>query len=102
LLLRPPRSPLSPYTTLFRSLYANHGRDLRMTVRYYGYSIMMYDLRPKARGRVGLKSNNPFAPPLIDPQYLTHRSDLERMIRGIRSEEHTSELQSRFDLVCRL
>lgn len=65
-------------------LYANHGRDLRMTVRYYGYSIMMYDLRPKARGRVGLKSNNPFAPPLIDPQYLTHRSDLERMIRGIR------------------
>lgn len=65
-------------------LYADHGRDLSMAVRHYGYSTMMYDLRPLARGRVGLKSADAFAPPLIDPQYLTHKSDLQRMIRGIR------------------
>ena len=65
-------------------LYADHGRDLRMAYRNYGYSVMMYDLRPQARGRVGLKSASAFAPPLIDPQYLTHRSDIERMIRGLR------------------
>jgi len=65
-------------------LYADHGRDLGMTFRYYGYSIMMYDLRPLARGRVGLRSADPFAPPLIGPNYLTHDSDLQRMIRGIR------------------
>ena len=87
-------------------LYADHGRDLRMAFRHYGYSVMMYDLRPLARGRVGLKSTNPFAPPLIDPRYLTYKSDLQRMIRGIRqvrkinaqsalANHHTEELKPR-------
>src|SRR3712207_7003379 len=70
---RPPRSTLFPYTTLFRSVL----------------------------------------PGVIDTQVhfrepgLTHKEDLESgsraaVLGGVRSEEHTSELQSRQYLVCRL
>src|SRR5207249_9324294 len=43
-------------------------------------------------------------PPLLRDPSATHRVYLTWMHRGeqVRSEEHTSELQSRFDLVCRL
>src|SRR6266496_6425256 len=61
---RPPRSPLFPYTTLFRSY--EHG-----TRRIVGVSATGMTACPCAQELV-------------------------------RSEEHTSELQSRRDLVCRL
>src|SRR2546428_6015651 len=70
---RPPRSTLFPYTTLFRSLAACEGRDK--------------PLAPPSPVTVpggGL----PGSPGTV--------TDLAR------SEEHTSELQSRSDLVCRL
>src|SRR3989442_8046130 len=73
---RPPRSTLFPYTTLFRS-------TLR-TPRRRG--------RPRAAGRPPLGAAN-------------RRRAARRLLRGgglRRSEEHTSELQSRPHLVCRL
>src|SRR2546430_11836950 len=74
---RPPRSTLFPYTTLFRSLAFNAQEEIL------------------ARGVV---------------HFLIHGADrntLARMWNGIRhpgkrSEEHTSELQSQSNLVCRL
>src|SRR3712207_8563514 len=80
---RPPRSTLFPYTTLFRSLA---GRD-------------------ELRGRLVLQSPR--------PRRLRRRAAAEgeegegdkqqsRRVSGARSEEHTSELQSRQYLVCRL
>src|SRR3989442_4494963 len=78
---RPPRSTLFPYTTLFRSAW-----------------------------RTPLRSSNR-APPLLhgDRRALSHDGDdLElvhqafRARQAGRSEEHTSELQSRPHLVCRL
>src|SRR3989442_9672042 len=75
---RPPRSTLFPYTTLFRSL-AGLLAGLAPGV-----------VRPDHAGRLGhflaLQGSGPAAP--RDP--------------GARSEEHTSELQSRPHLVCRL
>src|SRR5256884_2734776 len=72
---RPPRSTLFPYTTLFRS-----------------------HLLERARSRDGLAARVVFR---RIRQLRGHRA-----IRGgpgeIRSEEHTSELQSRLHLVCRL
>src|SRR2546427_9159395 len=71
---RPPRSTLFPYTTLFRS-------------------------RPPAQGQ---------APPLRDDAGLRQGARLPRRQRRgdrdpeARSEEHTSELQSQSNLVCRL
>src|SRR3989442_8689679 len=79
---RPPRSTLFPYTTLFRSRLALLGR-----VHYSGVQVgpltRLQALRPKS------KQNS------------------ERSVKGdvprlTRSEEHTSELQSRPHLVCRL
>src|SRR2546426_4253589 len=78
---RPPRSTLFPYTTLFRSRLA---ADLRS------------DLRCRA---AGVRANR--AMYAFDPG--TDAVSLERArVDEARSEEHTSELQSPCNLVCRL
>src|SRR5206468_12272360 len=69
---RPPRSTLFPYTTLFRS----------MLILFFGVVLGVLP----AGGRGGLEH-------LILPAFT---------LGYFRSEEHTSELQSRSDLVCRL
>src|SRR2546421_9031687 len=73
---RPPRSTLSPYTTLFRSLF-------RLT------GIQPY---PEFRSRASAGWRLMAA---ILRQFVEE-------VRPLRSEEHTYELQSRSDLVCRL
>src|SRR5207302_9821432 len=97
--LRPPRSTLFPYTTLFRSgiaavaagalallvrhgcLSSNQKRSPRTAAR--GLTLLYPDARasPRADGRSPADARPPLA---------------------TRSEEHTSELQSRENLVCRL
>src|SRR5688572_32673401 len=76
---RPPRSTLFPYTTLFRS------RQLRR-------------LRPRARARRDLRRVPPGRSPVAPP---ARRGPRDRR-RDRRPEEHTSELQSQSNLVCRL
>src|SRR5438309_5197256 len=71
---RPPRSTLFPYTTLFRSSLAPSGSD---AVSRSSAPSGRMATRTLAAVRV--------------PQVV-----------GLRSEEHTSELQSQFHLVCRL
>src|SRR3712207_7923728 len=78
---RPPRSTLFPYTTLFRSAYEKFTKE--------NYENQTWITREKGSGsreylNIFLNSNN------IIPKNF------------IRSEEHTSELQSRQYLVCRL
>src|SRR3712207_7532603 len=85
---RPPRSTLFPYTTLFRSeLQAQQGRLARRALG-----------RPQGRAR-GRRRSAPRPDRRCgkDPQ-----GDRRRADDGVRSEEHTSELQSRQYLVCRL
>src|SRR2546422_8196821 len=85
---RPPRSTLFPYTTLFRSIAAR------------GFALFSNGALPNFRV-------NKF----LDPRFstiVTHHHEaiqlrIERRTAWItRSEEHTSELQSRLHLVCRL
>src|SRR5437868_8149316 len=87
---RPPRSTLFPYTTLFRS------------------SIIV---EPKTSGRIELKDQSQdvvcaFSVLHHMPNVSNVVGEISRVTKPgglfIRSEEHTSELQSRFDLVCRL
>src|SRR2546430_13246396 len=78
---RPPRSTLFPYTTLFRSATVVLADGSGITVRM--------DMTPSAT--VTLPSGQ-----VIIPQLLSGGS-----LSG-RSEEHTSELQSQSNLVCRL
>src|SRR2546422_7571966 len=77
---RPPRSTLFPYTTLFRSLRADDVRGLGELLRRLQLALRIDDLGPALPLRLGLSRN----------------------AEGERSEEHTSELQSRLHLVCRL
>src|SRR2546429_5878506 len=80
---RPPRSTLFPYTTLFRSPAREHAAGGA-------------HLRQPAQGLSGAVG------PLF-PHISAGRAADQRQRAGlIRSEEHTSELQSRLHLVCRL
>src|SRR2546428_13959460 len=75
---RPPRSTLFPYTTLFRSTSAFTYYLLHCPLCFFSVS--------STPGSQSSEPERPFAD----------------LLRSGRSEEHTSELQSRSDLVCRL
>src|SRR5436309_11915451 len=79
---RPPRSTLFPYTTLFRSR----------------------ERRDRARACIGVREDlGDTRRPLGQQQHLVGEVDrLQVLLLTKRSEEHTSELQSRENLVCRL
>src|SRR5690606_41278088 len=89
MILRPPTSTLFPYTTLFRSRLP--GRTCRCRLRRRGFAF------------------NVLEPALEALQDVGHQLGLVRAAlvglaaaAAFRSEEHTSELQSRENLVCRL
>src|SRR2546426_3477799 len=80
---RPPRSTLFPYTTLFRSYDKAIDVIKKETRMFTGY-------------RQALAYNN------LGAAYLYIWTDLQNRRSQLRSEEHTSELQSPCNLVCRL
>ncbi|WP_180683868.1 GMC family oxidoreductase [Tepidicella baoligensis] len=61
------------------SIVDDHARKLHWG---YGFSCHVCVLRPHSRGRVGLQSADPLAPPLIDPAYLSDERDLPLLRRG--------------------
>src|SRR5687768_17940399 len=74
---RPPRSPLFPYTTLFRSLFVERPPE---------------DVERLCHDRIAVQREG-----------IRRRLATGQHLRRVeRSEEHTSELQSRLHLVCRL
>src|SRR5438067_9019878 len=87
MLRRPPRSTLFPYTTLFRSESGDHSDE--QDPEAPGGALLTLELSP-----------------VLDAVSRRHRRRLRDVrpdvVDHARSEEHTSELQSRFDLVCRL
>src|SRR3712207_6987414 len=87
---RPPRSTLFPYTTLFRSVRPADSRRLRAGVAAF---------RVAARAGVYVQSDDGGCAAFPGGSDQRH---LEPAIAVGRSEEHTSELQSRQYLVCRL
>src|SRR3712207_8760293 len=90
---RPPRSTLFPYTTLFRSLGDGEG-DTEDLGRFDGIVDPERVRAPVAAGHDRPSHLD------VDEAVLPHRHGL--VWRAHRSEEHTSELQSRQYLVCRL
>src|SRR5690606_41313014 len=88
-LTRPPRPTLFPYTTLFRStpyagLFTNYKDSLDKEV-YFRFAQSLKGIKDYEKGDE------------IMSEYLGYTVDTKQ-----RSEEHTSELQSRENLVCRL
>src|SRR3712207_8733544 len=82
---RPPRSTLFPYTTLFRSMKVR--RERRATWLRVALCLIACALA------IGTVSARPTPPP---------KKPTGAPAKALRSEEHTSELQSRQYLVCRL
>src|SRR5256885_13333480 len=84
---RPPRSTLFPYTTLFRSHHRHAGRAM-----------------VRQRWRIGVEARGHLD---VAPDQLHHAAATAPQVQHAalardRSEEHTSELQSPCNLVCRL
>src|SRR5260221_11255877 len=82
---RPPRSTLFPYTTLFRSEHASNYINCNCRRRLLGLNPLpdTTEMQPTIK-KTSRNTGKGFSP------------------RRRRSEEHTSELQSHSDLVCRL
>ena len=59
----------------------DHGRK---TVFGHGYSCHVCLLRPLSRGSVTLASTDPLQPPLMDPNFLAERDDVDRLVRGFK------------------
>src|SRR2546426_8826182 len=89
---RPPRSTLFPYTTLFRSL-AIYLACLGLVCSFILFEVLDVD-------------GSDFLPITtsvdVKPTESHHEGDALEVVLVVRSEEHTSELQSPCNLVCRL
>lgn len=59
----------------------DHGRKLSLG---YGMTLHCCQLRPKSRGYIALKSSDPFADPLIQPNYLSHDDDVAELLAGLK------------------
>src|SRR3712207_8372509 len=92
---RPPRSTLFPYTTLFRSRGRGEHRRLAVAAAEIG-------LRRLLTGRDDAAPDGPRAREQVEQGVAIAVADGALQGRQVRSEEHTSELQSRQYLVCRL
>src|SRR5256885_3181034 len=86
---RPPRSTLFPYTTLFRSLHRSDQAEVplldQVEQRHLGARVVARDRHHEAEFRLDQAPLRGLVPEVLP-----------------RSEEHTSELQSPCNLVCRL
>src|SRR3989440_2461812 len=99
---RPPRSTLFPYTTLFRS-----AEQLYLIFQSWFTLTKVLKLRPEVKKKCGAVSTVTKISHNITRINLTLLKIYMRVVSDLkllayRSEEHTSELQSRSDLVCRL
>src|SRR2546430_13360343 len=97
---RPPRSTLFPYTTLFRSpIHINSPASYEEQLEKEGKVIVDFAKRQQSiLDQITVLAKRENASPVLDPELLT-------LVNGLvehRSEEHTSELQSQSNLVCRL
>src|SRR5687768_17833803 len=99
--MRPPISTLFPYTTLFRS--SGNDADSSLLAPLVDWIASAPTMAPAARATA------PAAPRMTTSRrrIAQQRGELGdarplQDLAGLRSEEHTSELQSRLHLVCRL
>src|SRR5690606_40143107 len=100
--LRPPRSPLFPYTTLFRS-QRPHGLILVTGPTGSGKTTTLYAalslLNQPEKKIITAEDPVEYRLPRVNQVQVNPKVGLE-FATVLRSEEHTSELQSRENLVC--
>src|SRR5689334_24117009 len=96
---RPPRSTLFPYTTLFRSTGGDDREDSGVRLDVFGncWGQPTFDRAASAAASALLATIA-----WVREQAWAERDRIVLTGTSMRSEEHTSELQSQFHLVCRL
>src|SRR3712207_9394884 len=110
---RPPRSTLFPYTTLFRSVVLGVRLYILQVVNgdYYAERAENQRIRllriPAPRGAIFDRNGKLLVDSRSTFNVILSREDVkgrdyDAFVKSLRSEEHTSELQSRQYLVCRL
>lgn len=77
------------------ALVDDHGRKLHWG---HGISCHVCVLRPKSKGAVRLESGDPFAAPLIDPNFLAEKEDADTLLRGVKLTRRIMQ-SSTFDSV---
>ena len=93
--------PYSDYGSFFYKIF---GFNTEWWNSYYGphyakdaTTVLPVILRPKSRGRIWLKTSNPYDAPNIDPRYLSHPDDVKVLVSGIKKIismiENTPELK---------
>src|SRR5204863_9589455 len=91
---RPPRSTLFPYTTLFRS---SDVRRAGLALQTRRRKTTMVTIRVRQNGPYRVEGDD-----VTVVDWNGNPYEIPKKPFALRSEEHTSELQSRRDLVCRL
>src|SRR2546423_2153220 len=92
----PPRSPLFPYTTLSRSVQVNVADTFSCRFRFS--EPVIWRLPPETV----VAAVPAIVPAVTVPPFVSLNPALPAKVPPLRSEEHTSELQSLAYLVCRL
>src|SRR5438034_5782616 len=100
MICRHPRPPLFPYTTLFRSVQVSSkdfrtGETVTIVVTRDVFAGVIHRLLDDSALQRGI-------PSFIEKAYNGNFDYIGEFVARYRSEEHTSELQSHSDLVCRL
>lgn len=74
--------------------YSTDIYDLKTYRRTDGFGILSILLKPKSRGFVGLRSKDPMAAPLIQPDFLREPEDLHRLLQGMRKAIQIGETKA--------
>ncbi len=61
--------------------------------QFAAFTASVCQLRPQSRGRLGLKSADPAAPPRIDPGYLSSEIDCQTMVEGVKVARRIAEFE---------
>src|SRR5260370_41731151 len=99
---RPPRSTLFPYTTLFRSMFGKNVTRTDVLAARDALCAGLQQFRRDADADLAACLQRELAGATARYQALKAAAGALDFIDLLRSEEHTSELQSHLNLVCRL
>src|SRR5688572_31887363 len=101
MLRRPPSSTLFPYTTLFRSKTSRR-RPANSRSFGHGRRVARYLWRVRLHANLTFGRKNPLRVREMGFRMIAAKVPIYSIQSPFRSEEHTSELQSQSNLVCRL